>query len=312
MILLLAIIVLPLLARGQYSYLLPLAQLCGIWAIVVLGLTLLMGFTGQVSLGHAGWFALGAYGAGVASSAYHVSLWPAMFIGIAAGGLLAFIAGVSILRLKGHHLALATLCIGVIIYEVITKMEITGGAAGLNDLPQLHFFGDSDLSKVYLIWFIVLLVMIWATHLTESPAGRALRAIHGDEDAAESLGISVFSVKVKVFVASGILASLAGVLYAFVYTPSYLGPEPFTLIFSVLLVTMVVIGGMGNIWGALAGAAVLTGMNEVIRLVGERLGSTQMSKYEELISGLILVLIMIFSNDGLIPGLRRIFQRKRS
>jgi branched-chain amino acid transport system permease protein len=300
---------LPLLARGPYEYLLPLTQLCGIYAIIVTGLTLLMGFTGQVSLGHAGFYALGAYSAGVAASAYHAPIWLAVPIALAAGGLLAFIAGFTILRLRGHYLALATLCIGVIIHEVINKSTITGGAAGLYGLPQIDPFGlvgESALAKVYLIWAIVLVVVLWAVHLTESPAGRALKAIHGDEDAAESLGVSAFSVKLKVFVASGVLAALAGALYAFVYTPSYLGPEEFGLMFSVTLVIMVVIGGMGSVWGGLAGAVLLTGLHEAITLFGERIGSTDTGKYEQLAFGLILVLIMVFSRNGLLPGLKRL------
>jgi branched-chain amino acid transport system permease protein len=307
LILLALVVLLPLLARGGFAYLLPLAQLCGIYALIVTGLTLLMGFVGQISLGHAGFYALGAYIAAVAITAFHLPLWLAIVLAIGVTGLFTLLAGVSLLRLQGHYLALATLCTGIIIQEAINKLDITGGAAGLYDLPEITFFGllTSPCAKVYFIWGIVVLVLLWAVHLTESPVGRILRAIHGDEDAAHALGIRVFSVKVKIFVASGMLAALAGVLYAFVYSPSYLGPEEFNIMLSVTLVTMVVIGGMGSIWGGLAGAVVLTGLHEVINLVGEKLGSTDMAKYEQLIFGLLLVVILIFSRDGLMPGLRR-------
>ncbi|MHB9130570.1 MAG: branched-chain amino acid ABC transporter permease [Armatimonadota bacterium] len=311
-ILLVCIALLPLLARGDYGYLLPLAQLCGIYAIIVTGLTLLMGFTGQVSLGHAGLYALGAYGAAVAVTAYHAPLWLAIIIALIAAGLLVAIIGTSILRLKGHYLALATLCIGIIIHQAINNLEVTGQAAGLYDLPELSFFGllpGHPLAKVYFIWGIVLLVVLWAVHLTDSPVGRALKAIHGDEDAAESLGVNAFAVKVKIFVASGLLAALAGILYAFVYTPSYLGPEEFSLMLSVTLLTMVVLGGLGSVWGGLVGAVVMTGLHEVITLVGEKLGSTNMAKYEQLIFGLILVLVIIFSNSNILANLQRRFGR---
>ena len=227
---------------------------------------------------------------------------------MAASALLSFVIGFSILRLKGHYLALATLCVGIIITEIINKASITGGAEGLYGLPEISMFGllkSGPLAKVYFIWFVVLLVVFWAVNLTESPAGRALKAVHGDEDAAQSLGINVFAVKLKVFIASGVLAGLAGVLYAFVFSPAYLGPEEFSLMFSVMLLLMVVIGGMGSIWGGLGGAVLLTGLREVITLVSERFGSTDCSRFEELAFGIILVLIMIFSRDGLIPGLRR-------
>jgi len=307
LLLLVLIAGLPLCARGSYSYLLPLIQLCGIYAIIVTGLTLLIGFTGQVSLGHAGFYGLGAYAAGVAATAFHAPIWAAALAALAAGGLLAFLSGVVILRLQGHYLALATLCLGVIIAEVITKLPITGGEAGLYDLPHLtvgNLPPDNPLVKVYLIWTVTLLVVLWAVHLTESPVGRALKAIHGDEDAALSLGIDVFAVKLKIFIASGILAALAGVLYAFVYTPSYLGPEEFSLMFSVTLLTMVVVGGMGNVWGGLTGAVVLIGLREVITTLGEHLHITDTAKYEQLVFGSMLVLVLIFARGGLAPGLR--------
>jgi len=311
LLLLVLIILLPLLtllAHGRYGYLLPLAQLCGIYAIIVTGLTLLMGFTGQVSLGHAGFYALGAYTAAVAATRCSAPLWLAILLALCAGALVSFLTGYSLLRLTGHYLALATLCLGIIIYGLINNLEITGAAAGLTDLPQWKVFGllpGHPLAKVYFIWGIVLLVILWAVHLSESPVGRALRAIHGDEVAAASLGVNTFATKLKVFVISGVLAALAGVLYAFVYADSYLGPEEFNLMFSVQLLIMVVIGGLGSVWGGLAGAVVLTGMHELITLVGEKCGSTDMAKYEQLIFGLILVLIVIFSRDGLIPGVRR-------
>ncbi len=312
-LLLLALIItlplLTLLAHGQYRYLLPLAQLCGIYAIIVTGLTLLMGFTGQVSLGHAGFYALGAYAVAVAAGKpFCAPLWLAILIALGAGALVSFLTGFSLLRLKGHYLALATLCLGIIIYGLINNLDITGAAAGLTDLPEWKVFGllpGHPLAKVYFIWGIVLLVILWAVHLSESPVGRALRAIHGDEEAATSLGVNTFATKLKVFVISGVLAALAGVLYTSVYVDSYLGPEEFNLMFSVQLLIMVVIGGLGSVWGGLAGAVVLTGMHELITLVGEKLGNTDMAKYEQLIFGLVLVLIVIFSRDGLIPGVRR-------
>ncbi len=296
----------PLAARGSYAYLLPLGQLCGIYAILVTGLTLLMGFTGQVSLGHAGFYGFGAYAAAIAVTAGGMPLWLAVPVGLVAGGLLAWVTGFAVLRLRGHHLALATLCVGVIVYEFINKLSITGGAAGLYDLPELNLFGwlrGTPVQKFYLIWSVTGAVLLWALHLTASPVGRALQAIHGDEDAAAALGIDVFRVKLKVFVASGVLAAMAGVLYAFVYTPSYLGPEEFGLLFSVTLVTMAVVGGMGSVWGGVAGAVVLTGLHEVITLTGENLHFTDIARCEQLVYGLLLVLLLIFCPRGLMSVL---------
>ena len=316
LILMLGILLAPLFACGSYSYLLPLAQLCGIYTIIVTGLTLLMGYTGQISMGgggggggHAGFYGFGAYAAAIFTLQLHLPFWLAAPLAILAGGILAFLTGFMLLRLHGHHLALATLCLGVIITELISKSKITGGAAGLYDLPEFTLFGLTQgraIGKYYLIWTAAWLVLLWAVNLTTSPVGRALKAIHGDEEAAKALGIPVFSIKLKVFVLSGMLAALAGVLYAFVYTPSYLGPEEFSLMFSITLITMVVLGGMGNIWGGLAGAITLTCLHECITLAGEKMGFTQMVRFEQLFFGTLLAVMLIYCPKGLAPAIQRL------
>ena len=305
-ILTLLVIVMPLFARGKFEYLLPLAQLAGVYAIMVVGLTLLMGFTGQVSLGHAAFYGLGAYAAAIAVSQYHAPMWLALVLSILAGGLLAFVSGYWILRLKGHYLALATLCIGIIMYQIINGLKLSDGADiyGLQQVDPFGILSRFQAGGVYFVWFFAIIVVLWAVHITESPAGRALKAIHGDEDAAESLGISAFSVKLKVFIASGVLAAFAGFLYAFSCSGGSLGTEVLGLPVSVTLVTMVVIGGMGSIWGGLVGVILMLGLREGINTVGLNMG-IDTGRYEELAFGLILVLIMMFSRDGLLPALRR-------
>jgi branched-chain amino acid transport system permease protein len=300
---LLGVIVLaPLGAQGAQAYLLPLAQLCGIYAILVTGLTLLMGFTGQISLGHAGFYGFGAYTAAVAATAFHFPAWLAVLAALGAGALLALATGFMVLRLKGHYLALATLCLGIILTELISRSRITHGAEGFLDLPEITCFGlakGNATARFYFIWLTVWLVMLWAVHLTASPVGRALRAIQGDEEAAAALGVPVFAVKLKVFVASGVLAALGGALYGFVYSPSYLGPEEFSLMLSVMLVTMGVVGGMGSVWGGLLGAVVMTSLHEVIAVIGGKLGRTDVSRYEQLAYGVLLVVMLVFCPKGL-------------
>lgn len=310
-----AVMAFPAIAHGSYAYLLDLGALCGIYVIIVCGLTLLMGYTGQVSLGHAGFYALGAYIPAVLVSSAHWPLIPAIATGIAATALIGGLIGGSILRLKGNHLALATLAVGIIISQGISKFKITNGADGITDLPQLSFFGislHSPVSKLYFIWGVVALCIIWAIQLCESPGGRSLRAIHGDESAAESLGINAFSLKVKVFVASCVLAAIAGALYAFVHADGYLGPEEFGLMMNVQLVMMVVIGGMGSIWGSVAGGVLLTTLHEVIGLAGRAMGLADTSRIEHLVFGILLGLILILSPSGLIPGLKRGASRLRA
>jgi branched-chain amino acid transport system permease protein len=304
---LLLILLAPLCATGKYSYLLPLGQLCGIYAIIATGLTLLMGFAGQVSLGHAGYYGFGAYLAAILAVNGHVPVAVAAPAGAIGAALLALASGWMVLRLKGHHLALATLCIGVILAELINKSKITGGAAGLYDLPEITVFGlfRGGVGKFYLVWFVVWVALTWAVLMTASPVGRALRAVHGDEAAAAALGISVFQVKLKVFVLSGFLAGVAGVLYGFVYTPSYLGPEEFGIMLSVTLVVMAVVGGMGSIWGGVAGAVVMTALHEIITLLWEKTGLHDAARFEQLIYGLMLVGMLIYCPKGLAPVLGR-------
>jgi branched-chain amino acid transport system permease protein len=154
--------------------------------------------------------------------------------------------------------------------------------------------------------------MTWAVVITASPVGRALRAVHGDEDAAAALGISVFHVKLKVFAISGFLAGIAGMLYGFVYTPSYLGPEEFGILLSVTLVVMAVVGGVGSIWGGVTGAVVMTALHEVITLLWEKTGARDAARFEQLIYGLLLVIMLIYCPRGLAPFAGRLFKRNKS
>ncbi len=309
----------PIVARGDYSYLLDLGQLCGIYVIIVCGLTLLMGYTGQVSLGHAGFYALGAYIPAVLINSFQWPLAAAITAGVIGTALIGFLIGGSILRLHGNHLALATLAVGIIIAEAVSKFDITGGADGILGLPGISFFGllsrpdihifgitlEQPVLRMYFVWAVVAACIIWAVQLCESPSGRKLRAIHGDESAAESLGINTFRLKVKVFAASCVLAAIAGVLYAFVYAEGYLGPEEFGLMMNVQLVMMVVIGGMGSIWGSVAGGVILTVLHEIIALTGAAAGAADTSRIEHMVFGVLLGVILILSPSGLIPGLKR-------
>lgn len=309
----------PLVASGSYSYLVDLAGLCGIYVIIVCGLTLLMGYTGQVSLGHAGFYALGAYIPAVLVSSFKWPIPPAIAAGVVCTGIIGLLVGGSILRLKGNHLALATLCVGIIIAQGVSRFGITGGAEGIFGLPQITLFGMLDkpevrllgitfsreVLKLYVIWAVVTGCVTWAVGLSESPGGRSLRAIHGDEGAAESLGINTFAVKVKVFVASCVLAAVAGALYAFLHSGGTVLPEEFGLMLNVQLVMMVVIGGMGSIWGSVAGGVILTALHEIISLVGSAANLADTSRIEHTVFGIMLALILVLSPSGLIPGLKK-------
>lgn len=264
-------------------------------AIVCVGLNLLIGYAGQISLGHAGFLGLGAYGSAVLTAGYG---WPplvAMALAAAVVGVLAFAVARPVLRLKGHYLAMATLGLGVIISIIVNnEAKITGGPDGMA-VPPLDLFGwtvDSDA-----VWYALVGVGLWisvwlALNIIHSPVGRALRSVHGSEVAAEVSGVDTARHKTLVFVISAILASLAGSLSA--HYGGFITPSDVSFFKSIELVTMVVLGGMASTFGAVVGAVILTILPQALSWFAD---------YEHMIFGLILMLTMIFMPKGLVPSL---------
>ncbi len=276
----------------------------GLQALIVLGLALLMGYAGQVSLGHAAFYGLGAYTSGILTAKYGVS--PLLALGAAQIITLtvALLIGLPALRLKGHYLAMATLGFGVIVHVLFKEMiGLTGGPSGLVGIPPFSVLGYTFFSSrayFFLIWGVFLGALLICLHLAHSPFGRALLAIHDSEAATLSLGYNISRLKLAVFVLSASLAGLAGSLYA--HFAMFISPTSFTFLHSVKLVTMVVIGGVASLWGALVGAIVLSILPEVL---------TVFEDYDVLIFGLILVAIMILLPQGLVKGLADICSRWR-
>jgi branched-chain amino acid transport system permease protein len=295
------VVLLPAVLPNLYTY--DIAINAGLNAIVCVGLNLLIGYAGQISLGHAAFFGLGAYASGILTERYG---WPpllALASGAAAVGVMAFLVARPVLRLKGHFLAMATLGIGIIISIVLnTESWLTGGSDGLT-------VGDFNLGGLVLqgerAWYWVvaglLLATVWAClNLIDSPIGRALRALHGSEIGAEVAGIDTARFKVKVFVLSAVMASVAGSLfahYAGMITPARAG-----FMKSIELVTMVVFGGMASTFGAVFGAAVLTTLPQVL---------TAFEDYETVILGAIMMGTMIFMPRGLLVTLAELARRRR-
>jgi branched-chain amino acid transport system permease protein len=302
-VLLIAVLVaFPLLSPNAFVYDLAIRVLIN--AIVVIGLNLLFGYTGQISLGHAGFLGLGTYASAVLT--VHLN-WPpllALIAGAAGTGLIAFIIARPILSLKGHHLAMATLGMGIIISIVLNnEMAYTGGSDGMTVPP--FSIGSWTLSgdrNWYCVLSVLLVIAFWvATNLVNSPAGRALQAIHGSEVAARVAGIDVTSVKVKVFVLSAVVASIMGSLEA--HYLEFATPDTAGFIRSIILMTMVIVGGMASVPGSLVGAAILTLLPQVL---------SAFEGGETIAFGVILVATMIFMPNGLVPTLRDRFARARS
>jgi branched-chain amino acid transport system permease protein len=286
------------------DYYLTVLIVAGFHTIVTMGLNLLMGYAGQVSLGHAAFYGIAAYTTGILTAKFH---WP-VAAGIAAGIALVLVvaAGIAVptLRLRGHYLAMGTLGFGVIVYIVLNEATgLTGGPSGLTGIPKLTIAGfpvATDLGFYYVVWGTALLLFLLAQNLVRSRLGRALRAIHTSETAAAVLGVDTERYKIGVFILSALYAAVAGALYA--HYVSFVSPGSFGFHASIQFVTMVVLGGMGSLWGAVAGAVFLTALPEVLRAIED---------YDILLYGGLLILCMIFLPGGLAEGTERLVRALR-
>ncbi|MCD6407340.1 branched-chain amino acid ABC transporter permease [Candidatus Aerophobetes bacterium] len=294
------ILIAPLLVRNPYY--IGILVFWGIYTLITIGLSLLIGYTGQISLGHAAFFGLGAYTSGILSTHFKLSPWLGLIAAVFIAAFVAFIIGAPALKLRGHYLAMATLAFGEIIYIVFNQwISLTGGPSGFGGIPRFCLGGfclESDFTYYYFVWAIVLLAFLASLNLIHSRVGRALRSIHGSEIAANCMGVDTSGYKLKVFVLSGALGGLAGSLYAHFVT--FLSPGTFSVMFSVVLLTMVAVGGMRNIWGAITGTAILTILPEYLRVFQD---------YDILIYGGVLLLIMIFLPEGLVMGIFNLIKK---
>jgi len=293
----LVITIIPLFVKG---YLLNVLVFVAIHTILAVGLNLLLGYAGQISLGQAGFFGLGAYISGILTTTYGYNPWLAMAMASASVGVLAFAIGFPILKLKGHYLAMATLGLGIIVYIFLNEaFDITGGPSGLSGIPNLYigsFVFDNDLKNYYLIWGFTLTIILLSVNLVHSRIGRALRAIHDSEVAARVMGVNSSFLKIQIFSLSALISAIAGSLYA--HTMTFVSPTSFGFNFSIELLTMVIIGGLGSIYGSFLGAMLITLLPELLRTFQD---------YDIVVYGLLLILMTMFMPGGLV----RVFESIR-
>ncbi len=286
---------------GKNEYFISLLVFMGINAMITLGLSLLMGYAGQISLGHAAFFGLGAYSSGILTVQYGLSPVAGFVFGILLSAAVAYLVGKPTLRLKGHYMAVATLGFGEIVFILFNELSfLTGGPSGLSGIPSLAVgaLPMEGTAYLYLVWGLVLLLLLFSLNLINSRVGRALRAVHGSELAAGAMGVDASRYKVQVFVLSAVYASMGGSLYA--HFISFISPSSFGLMFSILLLMMVVVGGMETIWGAILGAAVLTLLPEYLR---------GLEDFEVLAYGAILMAVLLFMPKGILEGFQRLWAR---
>jgi len=281
---------LPMAVRSPYYV--GVLVFVGIYALITVSLCLVLGYAGQISLGHAAFYGIGAYASGLLTTRWHMSPWLALVCAMAITGVMAYIIGRPVLKLRGHYLAMATLGFGEIVYIFFNaEVGLTGGPSGFGQIPRLalgKFVFNNDTRFYYLVWFTVIILLMLVLNIINSRIGRALRSIHGSETAANAMGVNTSSYKNQIFVFSAVVSSLAGSYYAHFVT--FVSPTTFDAATSILLVTMVIVGGMSNVWGAILGTALLGILPEYLRTFGD---------YDILIYGGILVVIMMFAPEGL-------------
>lgn len=282
------------------NYYLTILILGCLHAMNAVGLCLLVGHAGQISLGHAGFYGLGAYTTSYLSTTVGLSVGLSMLVGVGLTAIVAVLVGLPSLKLKGHYLAMATLGFGIILSILFTEtVDITGGPSGFVGIPRLSLFGwelRKDVTLFRLV-AVILCLFVWLSfNLLHSRVGRALRALHTSERAAEAMGVDIANYKLLVFVLSAAFSGFAGVLYAHYLT--FIAPSSFGFMFSVELIVMVVLGGMISVPGAIVGAFFITVLPEFLRAF---------ENIEVLLFGAILVLCMMFLPDGMAGGWNRLW-----
>jgi branched-chain amino acid transport system permease protein len=290
------LLLLPLVAKhvpalGHY---LDIMVYVGIYSIITIGLCLLMGYAGQISLGHAAFFGLGAYVSGVITTKYGLNPWLCLLMGMGVSGTIAFLVGSPSLKLRGHYLAMATLGFCIIVTIIFNEnVDITGGPDGLAFIPGISIM-DYPINTVakyyYLVWFTVFVTLLLSLNVIGSRVGRAMRSIHGSELAANTMGGNVAKYEITVFVYSAAVASLAGSLYA--HYLNFINPSSFDLFVSIKLLIMIILGGMHSVWGVVIGSALVTFLSyEWLHYFEEA---------EVMVYGAIIMVIIIFLPDGLV------------
>ncbi|MBN1630598.1 MAG: branched-chain amino acid ABC transporter permease [Thermoleophilia bacterium] len=300
-----AVIAMTIPAYLSDSYYLSVLAFMGTKFMMAMGLSLLLGQAGQISLGQAGFVGIGAYGAAILTTRLGMNPWLAMLIAALLSATIAGLVGMPALRLKGYYLAMATLGVNEIIYILIVQLKgLTNGTDGITGIPSLAIGGlDLGGPKAYhlVVWGVALLMLRFALNLSNSRVGRSLRALHRSEPAAESLGVDTSYRKVQVFMLAAVFASIAGSFDA--YYVHFVSPESYTITFSIILITGVIIGGLGTIWGALWGTLAIVILPELLKRVNEDITN--------LVFGVLLIAIMVLW-QGRSRGLWRTVRSWRS
>lgn len=282
-------------------------------AIAATGLVLIMGFAGQVSIGHAAFYGLGAYATGIGTADLGLPPFVALLAGVALSAGVAALLGRAVFRLSGHFLAMGTLAFGLFFFYLLTFASgVTGGSSGKGGIPALAlgtFYVTTDARRFAVAWVVLGVGLLIAHQIVHSPTGRALRATGSSEIAAACSGVRVVRAKVGVFVLGAVYASVAGSLYAHAVT--YIAPDAFGLLASIQLLVIATVGGLRSVWGGLVGALFVTLVSEGMREVVPRFVSGATGPYEIVAYGALLVIVLVVFRKGIADALADLLGRRR-
>lgn len=283
------------------------ASLCALYLIAGVGLHVLMGFTGQVSFGQGGFWAIGAYGTGILTVKAGMPVLPAVLVAVVVTGLLALLIGWPVVQLRGHYVAVATLALALIVVDLVSNLDgFTGGSAGLPGVPSLEVGGHQLVGAGFyrLCWALALLVLVFTANVGRSRTGRAFRSVGADESGSQALGVPSGAYRLRAFVFAAVLAGLGGALYA-----TYLGflsADAFNANLSALFIIVIVVGGIRSPYGALVGAVVVTVLTQWLNGLGSNPGlpARLVPALNSLFYGAMIFLVMRFRPEGLLPLLQ--------
>lgn len=291
--------VLVLLPLVLPDFTVTLANYIGLYALVALGLVLLTGVGGLTSFGQAAFVGIGAYTTAYLTTVHGCSPWLTLIVALLLTALLSAFIGAITLRMGGHFLPLATMAWGISLYYLFGNLEMLGGNTGITGIPVLNLFVwelKSERHYYYLIWGVLLLAMLAVRNLLDSRAGRSIRALKGGVVMAESFGVSTPHAKMVIFILAALLAAISGWLYA--HLQRFVNPTPFALTQGIEFLFMAVVGGIGHVWGAIAGAVVVTVLKQLLQDYLPRILG-QSGNFEIIVFGLAMVLVLQRARHGL-------------
>ncbi len=282
------------------QYLIHISILIGIYTILAVSLNLVAGYTGLLSIAHAAFYGIGAYTLALMALNLNTPFWINCLSATALAGFIGLIIGIPALKTRGDYFTIATFGFQVIIFNIFNNwVDLTRGPMGLTGIPQPSLWDwqiSTPLDFLLLTYAVCIPVLVIVYRIVHSPFGRVLKAIREDEIFAVSLGKNVFAYKITIFVVGAMMAAIAGCLYASYVT--FIDPTSFTVTESIFIISIVIVGGAGNLWGSIIGATFLIALPELLRFLG--LPITLAANIRQIFYGSLLIAFMLWRPQGLL------------